>query len=446
MADNITNEKSEQDNALSKTIKVLTDVDESIMENTLSDTIENNIEIKKAEQENISSNTIDCFTEIQRFKEDHIVDGTSKDSTQMGKLFQQVPLNHLAVINTSNSNSPIPHNTNNILNLNKIILAKTNVLSNVKLCPISSNQIQQIPSLAIVNNTPFVRLQPKPSNTSNTNNNNNSPKPNQDLSSGVVVVPCTGMKYVLKKIPIIESKTDLLKIPNTSVVKPLNTENESVEKKQKLILPKKIPNFIARVQKLPNGNYKMVPGQGEIPVGFENFFNKTFIKHKIPVNPSPNKQDINPSINAKNTTLKSFQFTTKEIKFIQPNKLSSLGKSSCDNISTDYVTMKKNIKLIPHTITSKDCIENQQDFTIETQTNKANTSNEDVSTNTIQQEICAETIKQEICSETIKQEICTETIKQEKCAETIKQEISTSSKLTPLSIKPLNVNKYGLYK
>lgn len=273
---------------------------------------------------------------------------------------QQVPIKTCGMTSIT-VNSQINEGKKDYLNLEKIAIPKTNI-SNVKLnSPVLSNSIKKLPSISIASTNSVIKpitkvsmLHPK-LNTTDINRHKSFSKPKQEI----YVIPPGNMNYMIRR---------------------RDSNNESIEQNKNVIIStsktvhsnetKKVSKFVARMQKLPDGKYKMVPTEGKVPLGLENLFkrNSHFIKHKMAQSTFFN-QDIvgNNFINVDSLSVNSHQLAnTKKTSSFQHNRQVSSG-NLFKNISKtiDFGNRSKDAKFVPHTATSKDATENHKNFIIE---------------------------------------------------------------------------------
>lgn len=231
------------------------------------------------------------------------VDNSIKEINQQMSIKQKfVPS---GLINTSTDRNLLTRlNKNDLLNLEKIAIPKKNMY-NGKYSVLSS-KIKKLPSISVISPSnikkkPFpiiTKLQPIP-NISEVIYNTNYYKQKQlkTISSnesklGTCIIPDNGVNYTVKKTKRLSEGNSLNYNSSTSQRKRMYTTAETSRKGEKLIAPlsknkqkrpKKISKFIAQIQELPDGKYKMIPTQGKVPIGLRNVFkrNSHFIKQKI---------------------------------------------------------------------------------------------------------------------------------------------------------------------
>lgn len=311
----------------------------------------------------------------------------TKDNDEFEISDQQVPITKIGstVINSSkNVNLSTQQNKTNTLNLEKIAIPKIDS-SNVKVNPpIITNQVKKRPSISVVSTTSLmkptsiVKLQPKSSITEIGYNKSFS-KPKTSNESEVYVVPNNSMNFMIKRG---ESKNKSLNSNSSlsSNVKTLNSVTKSVEQSKNIIVTtssitqsgnaNKISKFVARMQKLPDGKYKMVPAQGKVPVGLENLFkrNSHFVKQKMESNSMANEHKIDDFIQIESSSMNSRQLiNSNKIKYLQKNPQVLSSKSTWNKMSKsiDFDDLNRDKNRIPHTITSKDTTENHTNIIIE---------------------------------------------------------------------------------
>lgn len=312
------------------------------------------------------------------------------DDTEIEIFDQQVPIKRCTVptvVNTStNSNLTTRPAKNDFLNLEQIAIPKK--MSYVsKLCPlVNPSQNRKPKSVSVISSTSLIkptntisRLQPN-SSFSEISYKQNFSKPNitsiNESKSEVYVLPHNGVKYVVKHDNSRGLKSQPFKLcPISSIVKTNNTVAESSKQKKKIILSsaKVLPNsdtnriskFVARMQKLPDGKYKMIPAEGKVPIGLEKLFkrNSHFVKQKT--GSTPNEHSFSNFIHVVKPSMSPYQMTKhNENRNFNQNRLVLSGKSSQADISKsiNFSNVNKNNKLIPHTATSKDAVENNRNI------------------------------------------------------------------------------------
>lgn len=257
---------------------------------------------------------------------------------------QQVPIKKKCVpavlISTSKQeNVSVRQGKNNLLNLEKIAIPKTK-LSNVKLNPsIFSSQIKKksisfVPTATIVKSTiPITKLQSGSNATAIGCNIGNVKSSFCESKSNSYIVPHNGVNYLIKKTKE-ESKHNLSNKSTSSTVKSIDTAAKLVRQKEKIIIsPKTTQNvqqknnseFVARVEKLPGGKFKMVPAQGKVPIGLQNIFrrNAQFIKQKVPTGSRAGiNNDVIVQKSSENIHLTSNPHSGQQKRQILPKKFS----------------------------------------------------------------------------------------------------------------------------
>ncbi|XP_026818791.1 uncharacterized protein LOC113557456 isoform X2 [Rhopalosiphum maidis] len=317
------------------------------------------------------------------------------DNINIEKSKQQIPINKLIkaplflnTLNKSQKTVCIRPNTYS-LNVEKISVPQT-VISNVKLLPsVITGQIKKpstfsiIPSTTRINptNTIIKRLQPKLNPVNITNNKCISTlKPGfkiispNDLKSKIVLNPQKSCKYVLTNIengkvtnlPTCISKSPMLKPLNSIIPVTVAEKFNAIEEKPKI---KDIKSkFVVNFKEFQNQRYKAL--RIEKKKNFKKF------KHLFASNTSfqPIQQSsTNAFIRKQKRKLKSHTdpSNSKEMKIDasitdskhnqQEKELSSLNKNK--NL-TDFGDVSGLKKHIPHTIISKDLINNHKNVVI----------------------------------------------------------------------------------
>ncbi|VVC36175.1 Hypothetical protein CINCED_3A008865 [Cinara cedri] len=307
----------------------------------------------------------------------HVNDKIKNISDEIEISDQHVPIKPCGITSLA-ANKQINEKKKDYLNLEKIIIPKKN-MSNVKLSsPVISNTIKKLPSISIASTNSVLKsttktamLHPK-LNTTEVNCHKSFSKPKQEI----LVIPPSNMNYIIRKR---KSNSDSFK-SNSSMIKTFDMSPESVEQNTNLIIStpktlqnneaKKLSKFVARMHKLPDGKYRMVPTEGKVPIGLESLFkrNSHFIKHKMAQSSFLNKDIINKGfISVGKQSVNSQQLSnTKKTSNVQQNRQVSSG-NLFKNISKtiDFSNGRKDKKFIPHTVTSKDLLENHKNFIIE---------------------------------------------------------------------------------
>lgn len=236
------------------------------------------------------------------------VDSSIKEINQQMSIKQKfVPS---GLINTSTDRNLLTRlNKNDLLNLEKIAIPQKNMYNGKH--SVLSCKIKKSPSISVISPTtikkklfPIItKLQPIP-NISEVIYNTNYYKQKQlkTISSnepnlGTCIIPHNSVNYYkVKKTKRVSEGNSLNYNSSTSLGNGMYTTAETSQKKKKLIAPlsknkqnsslKKKSKFIAQIQELPGGKYKMIPAQGKVPIGLRNVFkrNSHFIKQKISTN------------------------------------------------------------------------------------------------------------------------------------------------------------------
>lgn len=359
---------------------------------------------------------------------------------------QQVPLKKMIatkfVLNApkKNENNIYVRPNNFPLNLEKIAIPKA-VLSNIKLIPPTlSNQIKKPPTIALMpatklfnpKTTIITRLQPK-LYSSEISNNKCVPtlKPgfkiisSNDPKSKMFLLP-KGVNYIIKTFNKEEVKNQSLPSVNSAStpLKPFNSLIPvSVAEKFNTIEKPKIQNknskFVVSCKEFQNQRFKVlsnekntinenVKGLFKSSTHFKLIFphsSKSFVRNQ--------KRSLKPHTDTPNPKVIKNADTSESNHFQQERKQSIITSSLNENKNfTDFGGTSGKKKYIPHTITSKDVIDNNTNMVIENNKTKLNTN--------------------------------------------VKNELSPPSGFIPLSSrpassilktygKPLTVTKYGLY-
>lgn len=260
-----------------------------------------------------------------------IVCSKIKDNIDFEMFDQQVPIkkkNASAVLINSPQKKNLLRKPSDYLNLDKIAIPKSDnstVKFTVPTIVSVSSQAIKSPSISIVStssitkpstktslNNTFTRLKP-PFSINEMGYNKNTSKMTKDYNlassvdstSEVYVVPPNSMNFMLPKISKVESKKPSLKSNSSvsSIAKKNNPVAKSVrQKKNSYMTPKFTQNnlqkkeskFIAHMQELSDGKYKMVPAQGKVPHDLENLFkrNSHFVKQNISLNSIENQHKV----------------------------------------------------------------------------------------------------------------------------------------------------------
>lgn len=229
--------------------------------------------------------------------------GDIKDNTKINASNLQLPVKkniaNPIIINESKNQIVSPAQKKNVsLNVGKIAIPNTDAL-NIKLRPtIMSVKTGVTPSIFTVSsdtavNPATIATKPVPKlSISEINKIISKPKQGVKItsskeSSNVVLVPHNGVNYVIKN-------------PSKSFLSSSTECSESIEQKKQLLLTqltdaKTVSKFVARMQKLPDGKYKMLAPSGNLPVGLETLFNQNshFIKQKKKSNSIKNNDKVN---------------------------------------------------------------------------------------------------------------------------------------------------------
>jgi len=357
---------------------------------------------------------------------------------------QQVPLKKMIatkfVLNTSkkNENNIYLRPNNFSLNLEKIAVPKA-VLSNIKLIPPTlSNQIKKptialMPATTLINpNTKIItRLQPKlyPGEISN-NKSVPTLKPgfkiisSNDPKSKMFLIP-KGVNYIIKTINKEEVKNQSLPSVNSTstLSKPLSSIIPiSVAEKFNTIEKPKIQNmnskFVVSCKEFQNQRFKVlldeknminenVKGLFESSTHFELLFprsSKKFIRNQ--------KRSLKPHTDTPNPKVINNADTSKSNHVQQVRKQSFITLNEIKN-TIDFGGTSGKKKCIPHTITSKDVIDNHTNVVIENNKTKLNSN-----------------VKNELCPP----------------SGFISLSPRPESSILRTYGQPLTVSKYGLYK
>ncbi|XP_029345307.1 uncharacterized protein LOC100164434 isoform X2 [Acyrthosiphon pisum] len=322
-----------------------------------------------------SGNIDDKSTSIKIPEEKIIVSDDSDSDVEIFKPLGQFKKNIVSGA-TKNTNLFTRQKENNSSNAKKFFNHNASL---VKFNPsIKSNQFK-LASTATVNRpkTTTTHLQPESSGNTEIGLNKSLLRPKQQLKitssneskSEVYLVPHNGMNYMIskgipKRSPLLKSNSSsspTLKAPS-AVIRPTEQKNQIVVMSSKDALSggnKEESKFIARMQPLPGGKYKMVPDQGQVPINLESVFkrNPNFTKQKLATHPTPNENKVSDIFhigksyqlaNIKET--RQFQHKTLDVPSIN-SSWSKMSKTvELDNAS-------RNKKFITHTVTSEDPIE-----------------------------------------------------------------------------------------
>lgn len=276
---------------------------------------------------------------------------------------------------TKNTNLFTRQKENNSLNVKKFFKHNASL---VKFNPsVKSNQFK-IASTATVNRpkTTTTHLQPESSGSTEIGLHKSFLKPKQQLrttssnesKSEVYLVPHNGMNYMISKgiptrSPLLKSNSSsspTLKSPST-VIRPTEQKKQIMVMSSKDALKdgnKEESKFIARMQPLPGGKYKMVPDQGQVPINLESVFkrNPNFTKQKLVKHPTPNEHKVSDIFHIGNSYQSANIKKTRQLqhKTLDIPSLKSWSKMSR---TVELNNASRNKNRITHTVTSKDPIE-----------------------------------------------------------------------------------------
>lgn len=349
--------------------------------------------------ENIEFYNEPSFTEMTKQKRS--ICSTFENGSEIENLHQQWPVKkHIAsdVDTSKNLNSHTKNDKNHSLNLEKIAIPKLH-LSEIKSC--HSSQIKKIPPVSVVPNTVAIpkpttaikRPQPKLNNT-NVSYITKYSKPKHELENNVTspsksnseiyIIPHNGVNYMIKKGEC-NSRSSKSNNSKLSIVKPI--DSKLVEQKQDSTITSKvvqsggttISGFLPGIHKYSEGTLKMIPSQEKSPISFKNVFEKNSpcVKQIVTTSPIEIEPKMNDFSNPGKSLTSSNQYAkAKNTSYVQKNDQISPTKYSWNIISkSDKLNnMSKDKKLIPHTITSKDVLENQKNIIIENNEIKIKTS------------------------------------------------------------------------
>lgn len=363
------------------------DISEANSQNELPQYSLNDESLMIVEEEDSLSNFYSCedvelsnepsCTEIT--KQTKSICRTFENSSETEILHQQFPIKkHIAsdvVIDTSkNLNSFTIHHKNDSLNLEKIAIPKSafvSIVPNTATIPKPTTNIE--------------RLQPK-LNNAKVGYTTSYSKSKQELeykvtssnksNSEVYMIPHNGVNYMIKKGEG-NSRSSKSNYSTSSIVKTIDSKLVE-QKKNSTIKPKviqsggtKISGFLPGIQKYSEGTLKMISSQEKASVSLKNVFKKNSHFQQI-VTASP--MEIEPKINdfssEKSLTSSQKYAKTKKTIYVENNK--QISNSDKFNNMSNYK------KFIPHTITSKDVLENQKNIIIENcETKIKKSSNQD---------------------------------------------------------------------
>lgn len=317
-----------------------------------------------SETSNSGSGIIEIGSKQNQLNLNKISEQTTTVDDSIKEINQQMSMKQKFVpsglINTSTDRNLLSRlNKNDLLNLEKIAVPQKNMFNSKY--SVFSCKIKKLPSIPVISPS-TVKKKPLPivtklrpiSNISEIiyNTNYNKQKKLKTISSnesklGTCIIPHNGVNYTIKKSQGVSEGNLLNYNSSASLRKGIYTAAEASQKKKKSTapLPKKKQNscrkknskFIAQIQELPGGKYKMIPTQGKVPVGLRNVFkrNSHFIKQKISTN---SDQFLN---------TKHVQQET-QVPSRESYKLIDFGNSNKSSVS--------------HTATSNDKIENCNNF------------------------------------------------------------------------------------
>lgn len=237
-----------------------------------------------------------------------------------------------------NASIPITPTKSDVLNYKNITIPKS-AISNVN----AKNQLKI--NLPGVSTSSLVVIQPK---VNNTENKLSEPTQKVNIVSsseskpGIVYIKKDGMNYVIKKISKDGFNNESSLKSNsimTSIRKPVNSvETSKVFKGYDV---KKSTKLVNMIDKLPTNTFKVVPGTHELPEYLKTLIKNDLVQ-KVSLNSNQQRVD-NMMIKSDNPAVK--YNNTKRLEIIP-----TLSKIH---------PVKKDIKLIPHTVTSKDLIEDK---------------------------------------------------------------------------------------
>ncbi|XP_050435903.1 uncharacterized protein LOC126842792 [Adelges cooleyi] len=255
--------------------------------------------------------------------------------------------------------STMSYDKSGSLDLEKIAVPKKTDVSNIKFNSrsTSSSKFNNTPLISFVSapcvpkSTTMPRLL-KPKLELESNSNKYFTKTTQELKkissndskTEMYVVPHNGVNYMIRKVeknklgqtisPSIKTSFSTLKNVNKSLQSTVNATNQ----KRKLIIntsnsqiDKK--KFVARMEKLPDGKYKMVPAQGNIPGNLENLFkrNSNFVKQKIAQSTAASELKVGGFVQMNQTTMNSMNL--KPDTNIRPYRKHQQSGTSWVNVS-----------------------------------------------------------------------------------------------------------------
>lgn len=281
-----------------------------------------NDELQSIENSKTNSN-------IDSFKDDGKIIETRSQHTSLQHTLDNDLLIKMENIDSSlndiSKNSEIKDNTKIKLsdpqvpikkNIPKTIILKTlrnQIVSNAQRnnVPLNSKKIQSALSISKINCSNISKLKQGVKITSTKD------------SSNIIIVPNNGMNYIVNNPskPLFTSNTE---------------SNESSEPKKQILVSqlndtKKVSQFMTRMQKLPDGKYKMLSPAGNLPAGLENLFNPNshFIKQKVDSDSVKNEHKVSYFIQSS-----SVNSNFKETNDIQSGSQVPPKKTNCTKISS----------------------------------------------------------------------------------------------------------------
>jgi len=274
-----------------------------------------------------------------------------------------VPIKHniasTVVIKPSKNANLSIRRKNDCLNLETIAIPKTDISKIIKINHSVMTKKPYIVSTSSIMKptTSNARLQPKSNITGISYNKKNYSKPIQELKrlsneakSEMSVVPYNIMSMVVRNG---ESRNQSLKSNSMpTIVNAIGTSvGDSVNQQKKVfVTSSKIVHdginnankFVAHMQKLSDGKFKMIQTHGKVPVGLENVLKR-------------NSQCVKPK-----GSMISPQYTRGTTQFKQ--NLIPTGISYKMSKTYDFGKLNIDKRTIPHTITSKDALENSKNI------------------------------------------------------------------------------------
>lgn len=331
------------------------------------DTIMINEEDVASSSNDISSNIfqvekkINEPTSIEKSDEKSPVKNKIEENSEVKITNQQIPIKRKTIpsIIASASNSYS-------LNLKNNTVKKTDgVKLNVPLLVSSqihkTSPISNVTTTSVFKPTATTMLQPK-SNISQMNYHESFSKKQKGLNispieskSNAYVNPHNSLNYIVQEVE------------EGELSKSLDTVTESINQKKTLVMTTsklapsdfiKESKFVAQMQKLPDGKFKVLPSQGKVPPDLENVFrrNPQFVKQKAIQNFITNELKLY-LVPTRKSLVKSNQIqitSTNEMGNIQQRNMSkenfSQDKKSKASESV-FINWEK--KLIPYTSMSK---------------------------------------------------------------------------------------------